>query len=321
MTGSVKDDMRNVGARLDGLQVRSATASLARRAAPQTARCTADPPLPLPAQEYIARRRDEAVRGGAQPGRPLPATAALGSGGPRAAAAPAPGEVDVLASIQGLSHSDAVVGQLKGQLLGQAASLKQLLQTRAESVQAQAGRRAQFGSVRDLGRPLDFASTAPSAGDVGAAAAAGAGGGSLGQPSRAPPRPAFGSAAPAANAGAGGDHDVISVGGANAFAQLSQAQLLPEAALVDARAADVAAIEQHINDLSTMFTRLASVVAEQGGLVERIEDNLESAHTNVEAGRTQLARHWERLSTNRALALRLGVVAVASVILFAVFGA
>ena len=52
---------------------------------------------------------------------------------------------------------------------------------------------------------------------------------------------------------------------ARAFGQVASAQLMPESALLDARAADVRSIEAHISDLSTLFSRLATVVAEQVG--------------------------------------------------------
>ena len=244
------------------------------------------------------------MKGGAQPGRPLAAKS-----GPDAAAHAGTGsaaDADVLSSIQGLNHSDAVVGQLKGQLLGQTVSLKTLLQTRAESVHAQAGRRAQFGGARDLGRPLDFTATI-------AAAAGGAGGHGAANANSAASAHERPSETAISIGGMGG-------GGGGAFAQMEQSQLLPEAALVESRAADVAAIERHIGEISAMFTRLANVVAEQGGMVERIEDDLEAAHASVDAGQAQLTRYWQRVSSNRALALRLGAVTVGAVVLFVLFG-
>jgi syntaxin 5 len=95
---------------------------------------------------------------------------------------------------------------------------------------------------------------------------------------------------------------------------------VPESALLETRAHDVQAIERHINDLSQLFSRLAVVVAEQASLVERIEDNTTDALSNMEAGQAQLARYWERVSSNRGLVMRVASTLVVSAVLFALFG-
>ena len=62
------------------------------------------------------------------------------------------------------------------------------------------------------------------------------------------------------------------------------------------------------------------MVAEQGALVERLEDNTESAMASMEAGQAQLARYWEKVSSNRGLVLRVASVLVATAVGFAIFG-
>ena len=328
------------------------------------------------------RKRQEALAGGARPGKPLASAAqslsasssssssSSASSNGNAANGGAEGNAnntDILSSVQGISHGDVIVGQLKGQLLGFTQSLKGILQARSESMKAQADRRQQFGAVRDLGRPLTFGQSnqhqqSPtsgfSSGGVGlrpsptAAASSsitGGGRGTAGGPNGI-------AAAAAASAPLGGtrafvpsssgsqqhhqqpqnggnDHSVVNFGGggssssssssnsAAAFQQLSQAQLVPEAALLNARAQDMQQIERHINDLGQLFTRLATVVAEQGALVERIEDNTENALANMEAGHAQLQRYWERVSSNRGLALRVASTIIVTAVLFALFGA
>jgi syntaxin 5 len=245
-------------------------------------------------------------------------------------------------SVQGISHSEVIVGQLKGQLLGFTQSLKGILVARSESMRAQADRRQQFGGVRDLGRPLTFGGPPPPS------AASSLSSGTGGAPAAAHPHPAFsaGAAAAGGRGGAAQQHQQHAGGGlhrppssqhdgggdavinfsashspsAAAFQQLSQAQLVPESALLETRAQDVQAIERHINDLSQLFSRLAVVVAEQASLVERIEDNTTDALSNMEAGQAQLARYWERVSSNRGLVLRVASTLVVSAVLFALFG-
>jgi hypothetical protein len=374
LTLSIKADMEAQSGRLDGLQVSATSLAAAclscdaltygwSRSAPHTHTfLSRRPPLCLTlstVQDYIARKRAEAVAGGAKPGRPLPsAEDALGAGKP---AAPSGGRVvgagtphppDLLNSVQGISHGDVIVGQLKGQLLGFTRSLKGILQERSEAMKAQADRRQQFGAVRDLGRPLSLAPVSTAAGGGGlppmggaalAAASGPAGGWRGGSAAGGPggvaasqqPQPLWQQqhALPQHQQPQQSDHAVVSFGGggggsaspstpsaADAFQQMSQAQLVPEAAFLNARAQDVQQIERHIHDLSSLFSRLAHVVAEQGALVERIEDETESALQNMEAGQAQLGRYWERVSSNRGLALRVASMLVGAAILFSVFG-
>lgn len=338
--------------------------------------------LPIFLQEYIASKRHEALVAGARPGKPLPSSqsasqqqqqgASPPGGGPAPADGSAAGGGDLLSSVQGITHGDVIVGQLQGQLLGFTSALRGILQARSEGMRAQADRRQQFGSVRDLGRPFSFQQpqASPPAGgpahhhqqqpSFGGGPGSRAGSSSAGQGGvAASTGPA---AASAAGAGAGpfggshnqhsqfsqhsqhhsqhsSDHAVISFGGggggsggiggggggqpsaASAFQQLSQAQLVPESSFMEARAADVQALERHISDLGSLFSRLATVVSEQGALVERIEDNTEDALANMEAGQAQLARYWERVSSNRGLVLRVASMLVLSAVLFALFGA
>lgn len=93
-----------------------------------------------------------------------------------------------------------------------------------------------------------------------------------------------------------------------------------ETAYLDARAADVEAVQAHIADLAHMFGRLNAVVAEQGELVERLEDSTEAALRNVEAGQSQLQRYWQRVSDNRILLVRAVGVLVGAALLFGVAG-
>ena len=248
---------------------------------------------------------------------------AAGSGG-AAASAPA---ADVLSCVQGIAHSDVVVSQLKGQLLGFTGSLKSILKTRSESIKAQVDRRQQFGGVRDLGRPLSAAATGVGA-PAGAAAsspassalvARGTGGAAAGHRGLAAVPPGGHDDAVIRVGAAAGDDGAGASSAAAAFGLVTQAQLMPETALLESRASDVAVLERHITELSSMFSRLASVVMEQGSLVDRIEDNLETSLANVGAGTAQLTRYWERVSSNRTLIMKVFAVLVLFFILFAVF--
>ena len=58
----------------------------------------------------------------------------------------------------------------------------------------------------------------------------------------------------------------------------------------------------------------------QGSLVERIDDHASDSLANMEAGQAQLARAWERVSSNRALVLKGAAVVIGTAVMFALFG-
>lgn len=106
------------------------------------------------------------------------------------------------------------------------------------------------------------------------------------------------------------------------FAFVTQAQLLPDAenAYLDTRASDVQALERHIGDLGQLFSRLATVVSEQGELVGRIEDNVSSALVNMEASANVLQRAWDRARNNGSLAIKITGILLFFILLFVFFG-
>lgn len=300
LTASIKSDMSAMSGRLDLLQ------------------------------GYVNHRKSAAQAAGVTPGKPLKPTQT--SNAQHSASSNSADDV-VLSSSHGLSHGAAVVGQLQGHLFAVTRSLKGVLEQRTESMRVQAGRRQHFGSVRDLGKPLDVSSAAGAVGEAAASVPTGAT--VIAMPDG---RHRAGSTGTGGVSGSGsGQHRDQRMGsrlltGAEAgqalapastdsaafFQQMSLA--LPasaEQAYVDDRAADVESIHRHINDLAGMFGRLAHVVAEQGEQVERLEDSTALAVRHVEEGQSQLVRYFERVSDNRALLLRVAGVLVFFLILFA----
>jgi hypothetical protein len=252
-------------------------------------------------QRVIDSRKAEAARVGAVAGgRHLPpqaaAAAAAAAAAPRAgsaaaaAAAAAAAPLDPVSTVQGLTHSDAVLSGLKGQLLGVAHSLKGVAAARSETLARSTERRQMFGGgggARDLGRPLAFAPPAPAA--------------------AASPAPHEDTVLAIGGGGGGGGG-----GAGGAFSAVTQAQLSrdPELAYLTSRAQDVAGLESTIAELGTLFGRLASLVAEQGSVVERIDNDLEAASVDLQRGTEQLQRKWASVSSSSGLALRvLGVLA------------
>ena len=75
-------------------------------------------------------------------------------------------------------------------------------------------------------------------------------------------------------------------------------------AYLASRAEALQQVERTIAELGGIFQQLASMVAEQGELAIRIDENLEDTVVNVESAQAQLTRYLSRVSGNRGLVLK-----------------
>ena len=264
------------------------------------------------------------------------------------------GADSVMNSVQGLNHGDVVLASLKGHLLTFGKSLKGILQSRAESLKSQAERRHALGAARDLGRPgvgrggnnmaaSLYAAAEPndnsSSSSPHTALSIGNASSTTSSSSSSSSKPTTTDARARRLGGGGGvsssSNSNASFGGASSFvgngatataddpfAFVTQAQLMPDAehAYLDSRADDVQALERHIGDLGQLFSRLASVVSEQGEMVARIEDNVSSALVNIEASQNLLQRAWDRARNNGSLAVKITGIVLFFILLFVFFG-
>jgi syntaxin 5 len=74
-------------------------------------------------------------------------------------------------------------------------------------------------------------------------------------------------------------------------------------------------IQRTIADLGTIFTQLATMVANQGETIERIDQNVDETMSNVEQGHTQLLKYFKAVSGNRALIIKIFLVLIATMII------
>jgi len=74
-------------------------------------------------------------------------------------------------------------------------------------------------------------------------------------------------------------------------------------------------IQRTIADLGNIFTQLATMVANQGETIERIDQNVDETMSNVEQGHTQLLKYFKAVSGNRALIIKIFLVLIATMIL------
>ncbi len=183
------------------------------------------------------------------------------------------------ANKQAGDHSASVVGALRGRLGATAEGFKSVLKMRTESLAAQQDRRSHF-----TGAPTGAPTYAP------AAVALDLGHGSLG--------------ASAVSADTGYPPQQ----------RLATVRAPGETSYQHARADAVRQVESTIVELGEIFNQLATMVSEQGELVERIDANVDETASNMHAGQNQLMMYYNSISGNRSLILKVSFVLLAFLI-------
>ncbi|CAN6443022.1 unnamed protein product [Victoria cruziana] len=88
---------------------------------------------------------------------------------------------------------------------------------------------------------------------------------------------------------------------------------------MQSRAVALQSVESTISELGSIFTQLATMVAQQGELAIRIDDNMEETLSNVEGARGALSRHLNRVSSNRWLMIKIFAVLIFFMLVFVFF--
>lgn len=188
------------------------------------------------------------------------------------------------ANKQAGDHSENVVHSLKGRLGATADGFKKVLKMRTDSLAAQQDRRSHF-MTNQSAAPI-FSTPQNVAVDLGQ--------GSVG----------------------GSQHQVPA--GAGPSQRLSMIRAPGETTYQQARADAVRQVESTIVELGQIFDQLATMVSEQGELVERIDANVDDTVTNMTAGQNQLILYYNSISGNRALALKVFGVLLAFLVIWTV---
>ena len=240
------------------------------------------------------------------------------------------------ASKQGAEHTATVVDTLKNRLMGATKSFKEVLTTRQERVKSQQDRRKMFSSAAVTERPRFSAGPLGSGGD-------GAGGrpNPFARTSRGPggtfPRlaaPVGGGGEGSGGAGAAGGFGGSNrfggstgaaryAGGATDFSggQQSAQHLVanPQDQYLSARSEALQNVEQTITELGGIFQQLATMVAEQGEMAIRIDENVERSVADVDNAQTQMLKYLNSISSNRWLIMKIFGVLISFLVFFVVF--
>lgn len=101
--------------------------------------------------------------------------------------------------------------------------------------------------------------------------------------------------------------------------QQSQYQLIPDQDYLRQRADAMTQVETNIVELGTIFNKLAVMVNEHRDMVQRVEDNVEDANSNLNLSMATLTDTLQHLQTNRALAAKVLGIVVLFIIMFIIF--
>ncbi|XP_057854662.2 syntaxin-32-like [Cryptomeria japonica] len=93
----------------------------------------------------------------------------------------------------------------------------------------------------------------------------------------------------------------------------------PQDTQMHSRATALQNVESTISELGNIFTQLATMVAQQGELAIRIDDNMDDTLSNVEGAQGALLKHSSRISSNRWLIVKIFFVIIIFIVIFIVF--
>ncbi|XP_062092522.1 syntaxin-31 [Humulus lupulus] len=207
-------------------------------------------------------------------------------------------------------HSTAVCDDLKSKLMGATKKLQDVLTARTENIKAHENRRQIFSTnasrenpfknqAKNLNEPLPWSSSSNARGSS--------------QPSLLP-----------SNGAQASNQLRRRLAVDNPPSQQMEMSMLQQVVPrqenhVQSRAVALHNVESTITELSGIFTHLATMVAQQGELAIRIDDNMDESLTNVEGARSALLRHLNQISSNRWLLIKIFAVLIFFLIVFIIF--
>ncbi|KAJ8612556.1 hypothetical protein CTAYLR_003738 [Chrysophaeum taylorii] len=78
-------------------------------------------------------------------------------------------------------------------------------------------------------------------------------------------------------------------------------------------------IESEIGKLGELFSRFSTLLAQQGEVVERLDDDVENARREVETGHGELSKAQAIIQGNRALLLKIFAIIIVFIIIYILF--
>lgn len=224
---------------------------------------------------------------------------------------------------QGQDHSVTVVDTLKQRLMGATKSFKDVLTIRSENVKSQNDRRKMFsndsvvsGAGKNRPNPFQRQRDGSLAGTGGASAnfprLAATDGGVHSSETKYPYGSSFGTPSQSFDGHLTGNN-----GNGNQHQQ--QLLMQNQDMYMSSRSEALQNVERTITELGGIFAQLSSMVAEQGDLAIRIDENVEQSVANVDNAQTQLLKYLNSVSSNRWLIMKIFGVLISFLVFFVVF--
>ncbi|KAL4188378.1 hypothetical protein AMTRI_Chr08g159780 [Amborella trichopoda] len=207
-----------------------------------------------------------------------------------------------------VGHSTTIVDDLKNRLMGTTKEFKDVLTTRTENIKAHENRKQIFSAnalrenpftqqSKSVSEPPPWSNLSNASGNLPAPMANGA------STSNQLRRRLTGDTPPS--------HHMEM--------QMLQQTVPRQENYMQNRAVALQNVESTISELGGIFTQLATMVAQQGELAIRIDDNMDESLYNVEGARSSLLKHLNSISSNRWLLIKIFAVLIFFMLLFVFF--
>ncbi|KAK6227846.1 hypothetical protein SCA6_000186 [Theobroma cacao] len=207
-------------------------------------------------------------------------------------------------------HSTTVCDDLKGKLMGATKHLQDVLTARTENIKAHENRKQIFS--KNASRENPFQRQTESVTEPPPWSSSSTASGSLPQSGLPPNGVQAGSQLrrrPAVD-GTPSHHMEMSM----------LQQVVPrQEHYSQSRAVALQNVESTISELSGIFTHLATMVAQQGELAIRIDEDMDQSLANVEGAHNALLRHLNQISSNRWLLIKIFIAIVFFLVVFIIF--
>ena len=193
---------------------------------------------------------------------------------------------------QAASYSVNVVGQLRSDLMNKTKDFKSILEVRSSKMKNNQDRKVKLTGNAIMSPMRQLAATSAHASELHVS----------------PQKSKF------YNPYSDSDANAMESGSA-AEQQLLLAPPSESLQYYESREQAVNEVQKTIEELGTIFQRLASMLSEQQELVERVDEDVEAAISNTEKARNVLIKAYESASSNKALYTKI----FALVMIFAIF--
>uniref|UniRef100_A0A0D6QVD2 t-SNARE coiled-coil homology domain-containing protein n=1 Tax=Araucaria cunninghamii TaxID=56994 RepID=A0A0D6QVD2_ARACU len=101
--------------------------------------------------------------------------------------------------------------------------------------------------------------------------------------------------------------------------QMQQQVFQQQDSQMHSRATALQNVESTISELGNIFTQLATMVAQQGELAIRIDEDMDDTLANVEGAQGALLKHLNHISSNRGLLIKIFFVIIIFILIFIIF--